>query len=318
MSTQDHPDWWKNVGGSNAQDSTLERRSLIWNDNGIEDGIDPPAFFTCATDRGKFFTRGCRGMIEEIQIYCRDAGVDRLTLRYSPHPCIGPIGEVTITPLAGWSWVAAAVEEMWNYDSLFIWIHACQAGTDWAYDTEQPYDGHTSDDNGATWRDITRRPFFRVVYTGQTPGDVPVSGIVNTIEIPSVGTRMDVTAGVAIPNDTATLVCTVEGAGTLLKAHTVLHTAVVPAWAVLYYMMILVDGVIAYQESNRELTQSYVATSGRNSMGEFFQATEQEEGRTEIVLRAPIKFRRSLRVFVLQQSGAGTTADTAVFANMVR
>jgi len=257
-------------------------------------------------------------MIEEIQIYCRVAGADRITLRYSPHPCLGPLGEVTITPLAGWSWVAAVVEELWNYDSLFIWVVECTAGTEWAYDTELPYDGHESGDTGATWADMAIRPFIRVVYTGETPGDVPISGIVNTIEIPSVATRLAVSAGVAIPHAAATLVCTVEGAGTLLKAHTVLHTDVVPSGLIIYYIQIVVDDVLAFQESNRELTQSYVATSGRNSIGEFFQATYGEEGRTDIVLRAPIKFRRRLRMFVYQESGAGTTADSAVFGNLVR
>ncbi len=186
MSTKDHPDWWRPMGGQNSQDSILERRSLVWNDNAVEDGDAPPAFYTCLTYKGKFYPRGCRGMIESIWIYCRDAGADRLTLRYSPHPGLGPVGEVTITPLAGWSWVGAVIEEMWNYDSLFIWVVECDAGTDWAYDAVQPYDGHWSQDTGATWEDMAVRPFIRVVYTGETPGDVPVSGIVNNIEIPSL------------------------------------------------------------------------------------------------------------------------------------
>jgi len=185
MSTEDHPDWWRPMGGQNSQDSTLERRSLIWNDNGVLDGVDPPAFYTCEEYVGKFFTRGCRGMIEEIQIYCRDAGVNRLRLYCSPHPCLGPLTYVDITPLDTWAWRAGTLEEMWNYDSLFIWVYACYVGVDWAYDTEQPYDGHEATYPGHTWAALDIRPFIRVVYTGETPGDVPVSGIINTIPIPS-------------------------------------------------------------------------------------------------------------------------------------
>ena len=186
MSTEDHPDWWKNIGGQNSQDSILERRSLIWNDDGIEDGTVPALFVNPVNYTGKFFTRGCRGMLEQIQLYLIGDGVDEITIRYSPHPCLGPVGEITIVPAAAWAWQAFVIEEMWNYDSLFIWIHAAEANVDLGYDFELPFDAHQSGDDGATWGDLNLRQFTRAVYTGETPGDVPVSGIINNIPIPSI------------------------------------------------------------------------------------------------------------------------------------
>jgi len=325
MSTRDHPDWWKNVGGQNSQDSILERRSLIWNDNEIEDGTIPDDFNTNDNYEGKFFPRGCRGMLESIQVYCLGNAVDTLTLRYSPHPCIGPYGEVSIIPAAGWAWQDFPIEEMWNYDGLFIWFLTSTVNLSWAYDAELPYDGHHSTDVGATWSDTETRPFIRAIMTGETPGDVPVSGTLNVVEIPSVGTRVTNRAGVASVHDAETVSAAAFGAGTLLEVRVTFMTSVAPTAgaapaAVLYEIRVYSDGDLAYLISNRVLTQSCVAVTGRCAVGEFFQCTIEQDSwdRTVMTLRLPIKFRRAMQIGVYQSSGANTTFDLMVTANMVR
>jgi len=318
MSTKDHPDWWRPVGGSNAQDSTLERRSLIWNDDGIEDGTVPAVFFTQATNRGKFFTRGCRGMMEQIQLYCIGDGVDTITLRYSPHPCIGPLGEVVITPAAAWAWQPFDVEQMWNYDSLFIWVHECEAAVVWTYDATLPYDGHRSLDAGATWEDTGTRPFIRAVMTGETPGDVPVSGIINNIPIPSVAGAVEAGDLVNVPHGVDTDILTMHGAGTLTELYMMFHTSVAPTeglLAVVYRIDLYADGGFCFRIGNRELTQSQTLRVGRNTIGEFWQ-TFTAYDRTFIRIRPPVEFRRSLRVVAYQSSGAATNVAGGVFANM--
>ena len=305
MSTRDHPDWWRPMGGQNSQDSTLERRSLIWNDNDIEDGEAPPAFYSGETYKGKFFPRGCRGMLEQIQIYCRDGAPGRFTVRYSPHPCLGPFGEVLITPLAGCSWVGAAVEEMWNYDSLFIWVSGCLAGADLGYDAVEPFDGHESADAGATWADAATRLFIRAVYTGETPGDVPVSGIINNIPIPSTGAVKEAAVPINIADSTLTTLLTIEGAGTMLQARIWGRQYVVPNhWVVYYRMDIYADGVRALTVDNMDMTQSPILGTGRSSMGEFLNYTRNGDDYYRMNLRIPIDFRRSLRIRVYQTSGA--------------
>jgi hypothetical protein len=47
------------------------------------------------------------------------------------------------------------------------------------------YDAHTSDLVIRDWERENRRYFIRVVYDSETPGDVPVSGTINNVEIPS-------------------------------------------------------------------------------------------------------------------------------------
>jgi len=325
MSTEDAPDWWRPVGGENSQDSTLERRSLIWNDNNIEDGTIPAHFYDQPVRRGKFFTRGCRGLIEQLQLYCIGNGVDEITLRYSPHPGIGPFGEVTIAPAAAWAWQDFDVEEMWNYDSLFIWPYDRDNAVDWAYDEVQPYDGREANLAHQFWWDLEIRPFIRAVMTGETPGDVPVSGIVNTIEIPSIGTRISNLIAQAIPHNANVIAAGYHGAGTLLEVRATLMTSVtptagIPPGAVLYELSVYADGNLAHLITNRELTQSPIAKTGRCAVGEFWQGTVADPAwnRTVMTLRLPIKFRRLITIGLYQSSGGATTFDLMETANMVR
>jgi len=200
------------VLGPNAKEMRTERRSTTSNDNGIVNGVVPALSRLAASYRGKYYPRGCRGMVEQLQIYCIRTAAGTLNLSFSPHPGIGPLYTVTVTPGAAWAWVPVDFEQMWNYDSLFIWVSACSADVSWGYDAVLPYDGHQSTDTGATWLSVDSRPFIRAVYTGESAGDVPISGIVNNIPIPNVGSVTDIEGG-AITAGVITDIGEVEGAG---------------------------------------------------------------------------------------------------------
>ena len=325
MSTRDHPDWWRPVGGSNAQDSTLERRSLIWNDGDPTPPDAPPAFLTGLTYRGKFFTRGCRGMIDWIGIYCRRAAAGTLLLHFSPHPGLGPLYAVLVTPGAAWGWAAANFRQMWNYDSLFIWITWCPLDVSWGADEVQPFDAHESLDSGITWIPQDQRPYIRVVYAGETPGDVPVSGIVNTIKIPANGAEVASTDNVNVPSAADTLVAIYEGAGILLQATILIQDAdlILPTnpWTGVYYeIRIEADGNAAFAASNRDLTQSAVAATGRSSVGDFLLELTPASGLAWLImnLRVPIEFRRYVQLRFYHTAGAVLTADGRVYATVMR
>ena len=304
------------MGGQNSQDSTLERRSLIWNDDGILDGAVPDAFYEAEVYKGKFFTRGCRGMLEQLQLYCIGDAVDEITLRYSPHPCAGPYGEVTIVPAAAWAWQDFPIEEMWNYDSLFIWVVECEANVDWAYDAVQPYDGHDGAPLGATWADLAIRPFIRAVYTGETPGDVPVSGTLNTIEVPAVGAQVAAAGGVAVADGALVNIVTFHGAGTMLRATWGGFPYTVPNHRVAYYeLQIFTEEGLAYSVTNMDMTQSPIAVSGRNSEGELYTFTVGAVDYFIMNLRAPIKFRRLLTMRVVNLSGVNMTCEGYLYVN---
>ena len=313
VSSRDHPDWWRPMGGQNSQDSILERRSLIWNDNNIEDGEVPPAFRTGVTGRGKFYPRGCRGMLEELDIYCIRAAAGTLRIGWSPHPGLGPVWERTITPGAAWAWQGNFINQMWNYDSLFIWVIECDPDVSWAYDEVEPFDEHRDVHADGRWANEDTRPFIRAIMTGETPGDVPVSGVVNTIKIPSVGSEQE-NAGVAIANNVWTPLIDLYGAGTVVQVRARFNTVVVPGAGVAYEMRITIDDERAYETSNVELTQSVIATAGRSSCGEFVQTAAD----TILQLRIPLEFRRRIRIDVRQTSGAGCNAFCLLVNNMMQ
>jgi len=240
------PKWQIPILGPTWKQTIAERRSTLENDSEVENGVDPPAFLTGNDYYGKFFPRGCRGMIEVISIFCKRTGAGTITLSYSLQPELGALGSVEITPGSGWAWKTGAVETMWNYDSLFIWISAIGADVSWGYDMVDPLDGHISVDDGATWADVTGRPFMRAVFTGQTEGDVPVSGIVNNIPLPSVSTEFYYEIDTLVPNVLTPLI-DIYGAG---------YCDFIRAW------------VTAVADSH--LTRIYVICDGATSMNEAF------------------------------------------------
>ena len=189
--TYDDPDWSRRTLGPIADGAFKERRSLIWNDNQVVAPVAPPFAWTGVKDRGKFFTRGCRGKLEVLYIYCRRTAAGTLDLSFSPHPCLGPLYTVTITPGAAWAWVGANFLQMWNYDALFVWVSRCDADVIWGFDTLTPPDAHYTTDGGATWIADVRRPYIRALMRGETPGDVPVSGNINAYIMPNVSTEYE-------------------------------------------------------------------------------------------------------------------------------
>lgn len=309
MSSRDHPDWWRPTGGQNSQDSILERRSLVWNDNGILDGAVPDTFYEAEVDKGKFFTRGCRGMIEQIQLYCIGDGVDIITLRYSPHPCLGPINEVTLVPAAAWAWQDIDIEEMWDYDSLFIWVHEAEANVDWAYDAELPFDGHETADAGATWADMAIRPFIRVVYTGETPGDVPVSGILNVIKLPAVSSEVELNSE-NVPINTDVLMYERHGIGhcDLIFAH-----AAAAGSSEMTRLMIYCDDVEAFNLGFNNLnTRGVLANTPRISLLSY-----AVDGFCCMLITHKFEFRRSLRLVARNNFGA-VFATVEVYPTLLR
>ena len=310
LSTRDHPDWWRPVGGANDQASTLERRSLMWNDNGVLDGVAPPNSTTETVYHGKFFPRGCRGMIEQIQIYCRRAAAGTMTLMYSAHPCLGPFHYVTVIPGAAWAWVDVDIEEMWDYDSLFIWVHACSADVDWGYDDVQPHDGHWSLDTGETWEDTAIRMFIRVVYTGETPGDVPVTGIINNIPIPSISS--DYVKGTAIIDlNVLTTVVYLQGAGyndltvLVIEEH---------ASSELTYGIIRCDGETSWEHRFIDLNGfGLVPSTPGMSLTQY-----AVDARCVVVITHRFEFRRLLEVQFINTVAGGINVEAYVYPTLLR
>lgn len=298
------------VLGPLAEEMRVERRSTTSNDNGIANGTVPALSRVAVSYRGKYYPRGCRGMTEQLQIYCVRAAAGTMTLRYSPHPGMGPIGEVIITPGVEWAWVAANIEEMWNYDSIFIWISTISVDVSWAYDVVLPYDGHQSTDTGATWLSVDSRPFIRIPFTGETAGDVPISGIVNNIPIPNVGSVVTEKA-VVVPIGVETDVAEINGAG---YVDLFTFTAITQANTHLTFLRVLCDDRTAFNFNFLELVEDM----GMGVHTPNISVTRYErDGNCVMMVNKRFEFRRK---FVLQALNNITTQSVTaeVFANLMR
>jgi len=96
---------------------------------------------------------------------------------------------------------------------MYVWIDSCEAAAFWSYDNDtKPFDGHYTDDDGETFTDLDERPFFRVIMTGETAGDLPISGIVNNIPIPNLSAVLDEDV-IAVPKGVMTTLTSIRGTG---------------------------------------------------------------------------------------------------------
>ena len=215
LPSRDEPDWARPVGGHVSIRSRTERRGRVWNN-----GRTPTWHQVTGHGRlGKFFPRGCRGFIDDIEIYCRDAAAAGGTITVYITPYIGAGYTYTanvVVPVGGApAWRVASFNVMWEYDSLFIYVVMSVATVEAGYDTETPHDYFYSADAGVTWDGFSRRYWFRVLLKAQTAGDVPISGTINTVEIPSVsGVRQFIQ--LPVPADTELLDTIQLGVGELL------------------------------------------------------------------------------------------------------
>lgn len=293
-----------------TQSAYTERRSTIKN-AGSADG-----WFDAITGnlRGKFFPRGCRGFIEQFNFTCRDAGVagGDITVFVAPEPGMGYVWTGTINVAAGGAGAAfrsVTVRRFWNYDSLFIWW-LCDTDIEVAYSTDIPYDSYLSAD-AATWTFENSRYLVEAVYAGQTVSDVPISGTINNIQIPNIGSEQ--TASVANEaSATWTSILTVYGAGSLLQAKLSFDDLTAPtAGGVQFGIRVYTDGTLVCTFYNWDLTQNGTATSGRNSCGEFFQVVK-----TFINLRFPAQFTRKLEIRAFQSTGGAVNVAGWISANL--
>ena len=161
------------------------RRSTLTNNGTTAGWIDADG----VRRRGKFFPRGCRGFMRNVEVYCKDAGAagGTITVYVAPTIGMGQVASRVITVSAGGAemWRTAVFDMMWNYDSLFIWVYGSSDDMRVGYDEGTPHDAYRSDDSGVSWYYSEFRTWFRSYITGETCGDVPVSGTINTIEIPT-------------------------------------------------------------------------------------------------------------------------------------
>ena len=142
--------------------------------------------------RGKFFPRGCRGFIKRVEVYCRNtsASLEGLTIyighRMGMGYVYGVILGISVPAGAAAAWRGIDFNVPFNYDSLFIMVSAYIANAlEIGYDADEKPDAYDSTDT-YSWVSTDKRYWIRIIFEGLTVGDVPVSGTINAINLPSV------------------------------------------------------------------------------------------------------------------------------------
>jgi hypothetical protein len=303
-------------GGANiiidklTQGAYTERRSQLAN-NGTS------ALFitsTGSTRYGKFFPRGCRGFIGTVDVYCYDGGTGggTITVYVSPCPGMGPVysADVSVPSGALALWRSASFNRHWNYDSMFIWVYGSSANMMIGYDTGAPQDAFYSADGGVSWSADGKRLWVRLNLSGETVGDLPVSGTVNTIGVPSSVTSTP-SGFVTIPAGEMVNLFTFYGAGEcvylmLYAEHEGMCFSIKVDGSEIYFMPH--TGELSWQP----VTWYYYFGDVNAGVGVVQTKRDTTNGRFACEVTLPISFKRSLSVDALNTDTASSRRGGAV------
>lgn len=269
---------------------------------------------------GKFFPRGCRGHISAIQVYCRNTilAADTITVYISPMPGMGPTYTATIAVIGGSlaAWRPAVFNRMWNYDSLFIFVTTENDLAEWGYDDGAPYDYYVWEPFTYLWRPLNYRLWIRVNFTGETAGDVPVSGTLNVVPLPNVMGVIE-TAEIELEPAETEDVFTINGSGVL--TYLVLWiTTLTPASVLTTDMQLrwVVDGV-AQEELSVGDYIAFVATLANTPTDFLFTeidtAIDTVSERSVFHHRIKIPFRHQLILRARNSAAANSWWVTATY-----
>jgi len=256
------------------------------------------------TGRGVFIARGCRGMIGRIAMYLKNESTTAarsITLLLTPVPNGGEIRTVTLTQAMNTTgWVESPdLRLTWNYDSLAIIVKSIEPELRYAY--YQTYDyGLGGLDDYPNTRGSTYHPLVWVRFDALSVGDIPVSGTINAIMIPSVSS-FGASGSVYIPaGETKTLI-DISGAGqvewTYLRAGMVRDTYIDVIWEI--------DGVETTW--NLDLINSWSHHVENTPTDVVATKIDDTALIYRLQLRWKLKFRRS---FILRMRNTHST-DTA-------
>jgi hypothetical protein len=290
-----------------TQAAYVEDRRTLSNDSWTTPGQAPPYYKTGQAYNGKFFPRGCRGMIEGDSIYAKGNGSDTITLAYTPQPGMGPVLTSTFTPGTDWTWCGNALDFFWPYDSCFIYISSCGASVQWGYDQTAPYDGRGSTNQGQTWMRWDARPWIRLPLTMETVGDLPVSGTLNTVPLPTATSGAS-SGSQNIPAGQTVTLLTLNGPGRNL--HLELYTN-------MYVMVftVLCDGAYLYAAGGYEITAQMLNNDGYTASTSGFQLLKYNATAGQVNVFAitfPFEWKRKLVIVARNPDTSSRVANCTI------
>jgi hypothetical protein len=228
-------------------------------------------------------------------------------------PGMGRVDSYTLGIAAGSGadWRSVDVKRFWNYDSLFIWVSSdSDSYGRLGYDTGTPYDAYGSSDE-VTWTPYSYRWWFRVNFTGETVGDLPVSGTVNTIAVPNLISGKE--SGLMTVPAGGSSYYQVLGAGAMLIAYFRIYdanaiNALRPS--------ILCDGVEAMPfDATMPDWKTYVVNLAHSDI--YLSQWDTTGNYYVLAVALPLKFRRMIQVGYKNGSSSAYTGRVSVVCELI-
>ena len=255
----------------------------------------------------KFFVKGCRGFLDNMGFWCKDAGAagGTITVYIAPYIGAGYIYSGTVTIPAGGvaAWRYYIPRIFWNYDSLFVFFVCSSANMQIGRDADANPDAYTSTDSGTTWVYNDFRYWVSAAIVGQTVGDVGPS-IVNNIEIPNVASALTPNYTDAINGGvTKDILATVNCSGKLIGFQGHLQKTSGTITDVNMYLGIVIDGITF------EINMSDLGLSLHNNTktGALVDLAEYDltNYRFIVLITRALPFKQSLRIYARNDAAAG-------------
>jgi len=187
--------------------ATYPNRRWLKNDGGI-----PNLFTSALADPAicKRFARGSRGYLIMIYIFCKNEDTVDHTVYVKLGPIIGTwVQEYEKTIGFGFEgWLMFTYEDLkhapYEYDSCFIQVWSDSELVKFGYDEEEPWDSYQLE--AGAWSAQRRRYVIRL-FLSLNVGDLPVSGTMNVVEIPSSSLgAVPITSGTVSPRSSLVMI----------------------------------------------------------------------------------------------------------------
>ena len=137
----------------------------------------------------KFFVHRARGHLHSVKVYVKNtdtANAQTISVAIAIRPNTNIMLSKTKTIDAGFEgWVEVFFDKWWNYDTMFV-VVLLPSEVQVAVDDGYPRDGWYSDATTYDFLNLPYRPWIQVLMYCSTIGDLPVSGTVNTIQLPNL------------------------------------------------------------------------------------------------------------------------------------
>lgn len=311
------------ASGTNILIDLLQQSSYIDRQSTISNGTVATNWNSTQNNsniaEGKFFPRGMRGFLSAINVYSQDSDATggTITVYISPNPNLAPITSAAVTVPNGGAGAfrAATFNLMWNYDSMFIYLITSVANVNYGR-IQTSIDRYAETIVGSTAQWAFQNNGYGLCLTvsmsGETVGDIPISGTVNNVSLPNTSSTATL-GSVTVPTGVETNVVVINGSGVVTRI-----SLYCTSTAVLFN--IYVDGVEINTSAlfaGAGLTASALNVSGYTASTPQVQLTLFTSTASYISMQIPFEFKQSIKITALQNSGVSQTVQAGITANLI-